>query len=65
MPTNLFSAGDTCQPENSNVLLALIRRFHEAAEEKVAHVTCSGTASPLREFLHVDNIGKSCVFALK
>ena len=47
------------------MLPALIRRFHEAAEANVPNVTCWGTGSPLREFLHVDDLGKACVFALE
>ena len=52
-------------PPNSHVLPALIRRFHEAAQAKAASVTCWGTGSPLREFLHVDDLGEVCVFALE
>ena len=47
------------------MLPALIRRFHEAAEANVSSVTCWGTGSPLREFLHVDDLGEACVFALE
>jgi GDP-L-fucose synthase len=47
------------------VLPALIRRFHEASERGDATVTCWGTGSPLREFLHVDDLGEACVFALE
>ena len=47
------------------MLPALIRRFHEAAEAKVPTVTCWGTGFPLREFLHVDDLGDACLFALK
>ena len=61
MPTNLYGPGDNYHPTNSHVLPALIRRFHEAAE---ANVTCWGTGTPLREFLHVDELGEACVFAL-
>ena len=43
----------------------MIRRFHEASEAKVESVTCWGTGSPLREFLHVDDLGEACVFALE
>ena len=65
MPTNLYGPGDNYHPENSHVLPALIRRFHEAAESKVSTVTCWGTGTPLREFLHVDDLGEACVFALE
>jgi GDP-L-fucose synthase len=65
MPTNLYGPGDNYHPTNSHVLPALIRRFHEAAEAKAASVTCWGTGTPLREFLHVDDLGEACVFALE
>jgi GDP-L-fucose synthase len=65
MPTNLYGPGDNYHPVNSHVLPALIRRFHEAAEAKAAQVTCWGSGSPLREFLHVDDLGEACVFALE
>ena len=65
MPTNLYGPGDNYHPTNSHVLPALIRRFHEAAERGYSSVTCWGTGSPLREFLHVDDLGEACVFALE
>ena len=65
MPTNLYGPGDNYHPENSHVLPALIRRFHEAAEASAESVTCWGTGTPLREFLHVDDLGEACVFALE
>ena len=65
MPTNLYGPGDNYHLTNSHVLPALVRRFHEAAEAKAESVTCWGTGSPLREFLHVDELGEACVFALK
>jgi GDP-L-fucose synthase len=65
MPTNLYGPGDNYHPENSHVLPALIRRLHEAAEAKAAKVTCWGTGQPLREFLHVNDLGEACVFALE
>jgi len=65
MPTNLYGPGDNYNPTNSHVLPALIRRFYEAAETKAPSVTCWGTGSPLREFLHVDDLGEACVFALE
>ena len=64
MPTNLYGPGDNYHPTNSHVLPALIRRFHEAVERGDASVTCWGTGTPLREFLHVDDLGEACVFAL-
>ncbi|MDP0489571.1 MAG: GDP-L-fucose synthase [Verrucomicrobiota bacterium JB023] len=55
MPTNLYGPGDNYHPENSHVLPALIRRFHEAKEEGKKEVVMWGTGSPLREFLHADD----------
>ena len=65
MPTNLYGPGDNYHSTNSHVLPALIRRFHEAVEREDASVTCWGTGAPLREFLHVDDLGEACVFALE
>jgi GDP-L-fucose synthase len=65
MPTNLYGPGDNYHPTNSHVLPALIRRFHEAAERGDASVTCWGSGSPFREFLHADDLGEACVFALE
>jgi GDP-L-fucose synthase len=65
MPTNLYGPGDNYHPTNSHVLPALIRRFHAAAETNSPSVTCWGTGTPLREFLHVDDLGEACVFALE
>ncbi|MEB3325111.1 MAG: GDP-L-fucose synthase [Cyanobacteriota bacterium] len=65
MPTNLYGPGDNYHPTNSHVLPALIRRFHEATEREEPTVTCWGTGTPLREFLHVDDLGEACVFALE
>lgn len=56
MPTNLYGPGDNYHPENSHVLPALIRRFHEARETGQEEVTIWGTGNPLREFLHVDDL---------
>ena len=65
MPTNLYGPGDNYHPENSHVLPALIRRFHEAAQANAPSVSCWGSGTPLREFLHVDDLGEACVFALE
>ena len=65
MPTNLYGPGDNYHPTNSHVLPALIRRFHEATERGDSSVTCWGTGTPLREFLHADDLGEACVFALE
>ena len=65
MPTNLYGPGDNYHPTNSHVMAALIRRFHEAVEFNAPSVTCWGTGTALREFLHVDDLGEACVFALE
>jgi GDP-L-fucose synthase len=65
MPTNLYGPGDNYHPKNSHVLPALIRRFHEAKLADDPNVTCWGTGSPMREFLHVDDLGAACVYALE
>ena len=65
MPTNLYGPGDNYHPTNSHVLPALIRRFHAAQLAGEPSVTCWGTGTPLREFLHVDDLGEACVFALE
>ena len=62
MPTNLYGPGDNYHPTNSHVLPALIRRFHEAVQAKDESVVCWGTGSPLREFLHADDLGEACVY---
>lgn len=64
MPTNLYGPGDNYHKENSHVLPALIRRFHEAKTSGEKIVTCWGTGSPKREFLHVDDLGEACVHVL-
>jgi GDP-L-fucose synthase len=56
MPTNLYGPGDNYHPENSHVLPALVRRFHEAKVNKAESVSIWGTGSPRREFLHVDDL---------
>jgi GDP-L-fucose synthase len=65
MPTNMYGPGDNYHPENSHVLPALIRRFHEAKEAGLASVTCWGSGKPLREFLYSDDLGDACVFLLE
>jgi len=65
MPTNLYGPGDNYHPTNSHVMAALIRRFHEAKQSNAPAVVCWGTGTPLREFLHVDDLGAACVFALE
>jgi GDP-L-fucose synthase len=65
MPTNLYGPGDNYHPENSHVLPALIRRFHEAKEKQSPEVVVWGTGSPLREFLHVDDLAAAATFLLE
>ena len=62
MPTNLYGPGDNFHPENSHVMPGLIRRFHEAKENNDPTVTCWGDGSPMREFLHVDDLADACVY---
>lgn len=65
MPTNLYGPGDNYHPQNSHVLPALIRRFHEARESARSEVIAWGTGSPRREFMHVDDLADACVFLLR
>jgi len=65
MPTNLYGPNDNYHPENSHVLAALIRRFHEAKETGAKDVVIWGTGKPLREFLHVDDLASAIEFLLK
>jgi GDP-L-fucose synthase len=65
MPTNLYGPEDNFHPQNSHVLPALIRRFHEAKLTNAPSVTIWGTGTPLREFLHVDDLADACVFLMK
>ena len=65
MPTNLFGPNDNYHPENSHVLPALIRRFHEAKIAKAPNVTIWGTGSALREFLYSDDLADACVYLMQ
>jgi GDP-L-fucose synthase len=65
MPTNLYGPGDNYHPQDSHVLPALIRRFHEAREQNRAEVVAWGTGRPRREFLHVDDLADACAFLLQ
>ena len=65
MPTNLYGRGDNYHPQNSHVMAALIRKFSEASKNSLPSVTCWGTGSPFREFLHVDDLGEAVVFTLE
>jgi GDP-L-fucose synthase len=64
MPTNLYGPGDNYHPENSHVIPALIRRFHEAKINNSHHVTIWGTGSPRREFLYVDDMAAASVHVM-
>lgn len=64
MPTNLYGPGDNYHAENSHVIPALIRRFHEAKESNAPTVTIWGTGSPCREFLHTDDLANACFHLL-
>ena len=64
MPTNLYGPGDNYHPANSHVLPALIRRFHEAKLAAAPEVVAWGTGSPMREFLHVDDLAEACAHLL-
>lgn len=65
MPTNLYGPNDSYNLTNSHVLPALIRKFHEAKENKSPFVEMWGTGTPLREFLHADDLGDACVFLMQ
>jgi GDP-L-fucose synthase len=65
MPTNLYGPGDNYHPENSHVLPALIRRFHEAAQKKSPRVTLWGTGIARREFLHADDLAEGLLKVLQ
>ena len=65
MPTNLYGPGDNYHPLNSHVLPALIRKFIDAKKNKLKSVKCWGSGEPYREFLHVDDLAKACIFALE
>jgi GDP-L-fucose synthase len=65
MPTNLYGPGDNYNLDNSHVLPALIRKFHEAKVQQKAEVVAWGTGSPRREFLYVDDLADACNFLLK
>ena len=65
MPCNLYGPGDFFHPTHSHVIPALLDRFHRAAQNRDAVVTCWGTGQPRREFMHVDDMADACVFLLK
>jgi GDP-L-fucose synthase len=65
MPTNLYGPGDNYHLQNSHVIPALIRKFHEAKESGAASVEIWGTGSPLREFMYADDLASACVFLMQ
>ena len=65
MPTNLYGPGDNYHPENSHVLPALLRRFHEAKMRGDSEVVVWGSGTPLREFMHADDLADALIFVLQ
>lgn len=65
MPTNLYGPGDNYHPENSHVIPALIRRFHEAKQQNSPEVVIWGTGTPMREFLYVDDMAAASIFVME
>lgn len=65
MPTNMYGYGDNYHPQNSHVLPALIRRFHEARVESKPEVVIWGTGKPLREFMFSDDLAEACVYLME
>ena len=65
MPTNLYGPGDNYHPMNSHVMAALLKKFHEAKQKNMSDVICWGNGSPMREFMHVDDLAEATIFALK
>jgi GDP-L-fucose synthase len=65
MPANMYGPGDNFDLDNSHVLPALIRKFHDAKTRGEARVSLWGSGSPLREFLHADDLASACIFLLE
>ncbi|MCY1445479.1 GDP-L-fucose synthase [compost metagenome] len=65
MPTNLYGPNDNYHPENSHVIPALLRRFHEAVQHGVEEVVIWGSGTPMREFLHVDDMAAASVHVME
>src|SRR5690606_18752092 len=65
MPTNLYGKGDNYHLENSHVIPALIRKFHEAKKKDKANVEIWGSGTPLREFMYVDDVADGSLFLMK
>jgi len=64
MPTNLYGPGDNYHPENSHVIPALIKKFHEGKNNNASKVTIWGSGKPKREFLYVDDMAAACVYVM-
>lgn len=64
MPTNLYGPGDNYHPDNSHVIPALIRRFHEAKQKNAREVAIWGSGTPMREFLYVDDMARACLHVM-
>ncbi|MFU8763535.1 MAG: GDP-L-fucose synthase [Haliea sp.] len=64
MPTNLYGPGDNFHPENSHVIPAMLQRFHQAVAEGAEEVVIWGTGTPMREFLHVDDMAAACLHVM-
>lgn len=64
MPTNLYGPGDNYHPENSHVIPALIRRFHEAKQNNAPSVTVWGTGTPRREFMYSEDMADACIYLM-
>ncbi|RVU25809.1 GDP-L-fucose synthase [Sandaracinomonas limnophila] len=65
MPTNLYGPNDNYSLENSHVLPAMIRKFHEAKQKNLTQMTLWGTGSPMREFLHADDLAEACLYLME
>ena len=65
MPTNLYGKGDNYDNQNSHVMASFIKRFYEASKQSLSSVTCWGSGTPLREFMHVDDLGDAVLHALE
>lgn len=65
MPTNLYGENDNFHPENSHVIPAMMRRFHEATQSDADEVVVWGTGTPMREFLHVDDMAAACLHVIQ
>ena len=65
MPTNLYGPNDNFHPSNSHVIPALMRRFHEAVQQNAADVVVWGSGTPMREFLHVDDMAAASIHVME